>query len=91
MSSIIAFFTTGPGKVVVGWLLNKLWSFADSTVRDALAKAQWESHVKKTLDEYAKVIEEAKTKASDGLTDEERDEIRKKKTELEEALINNRP
>ena len=91
MSSIIAFFTTGPGKVVVGWLLNKLWSFADSAVRDALAKAQWESHVKKTLDEYSKVIEEAKVKAIDGLTDEEKDEIRKKKTELEEALIYNRP
>lgn len=91
MGALTAFFTSGPGKAILGWLLNRLWGMADNAIRDALAKSQWESHVKKTLEEYEKVIEDAKVKAQDGLTDEEKEEIRKKKSDLEESIFNGRP
>lgn len=76
------------GQAFANYILAKLWGLVSDAVKDGLAKQRWQEHVKKTLADYEKVIEEARTKAADGLTEEEKAEIRKKKTELEESLFN---
>lgn len=73
---------------MLSYVLSKIWNMVNDAVKDGLAKQRWQEHVKKTLADYEKVIEEARTKAADGLTEEEKAEIRKKKTELEESLFN---
>lgn len=73
---------------MLSYVMSKIWGMVSDAVKDGLAKQRWEARVKKTLADYEKVIEEAKIKAADGLTDEEKDEIRRKKTELEESLFN---
>ena len=76
-------------KAVVSWLLNKLWSWASEEIKDALSRQRAEEHIRKVLGDYEKVLEEAKEKAKDGLTEEEKNEIRQKKIALEQSLINN--
>ena len=79
---------TGLLNSLRGFVLKRLWSLADTAIKDIIAKNHWESHIKTVLADYEKVIEEAKVKASDGLTEEEKNEIRQKKTDLEKLLIN---
>lgn len=91
VSFIIKIFTTPTGQAILTWLVPKIWKYVSDEVKDYLSNDRWEDHVKDTLAKYDAVIEEARIKAQDGLTEEEKNEIRRKKIELEESLINSRP
>jgi hypothetical protein len=74
--------------MVLSWLLGNIWKVASDEMKSAFADNQIRAHVKLVLADYEKVIEEARVKGLDGYTEEEKADIRKKKTELEERLMN---
>lgn len=82
-------------QALIGYILSFLWKKAEEAIREGLIKAEadklYRDHVKDVLSSYEKVIKEAEEKAKDGLTKEEIEEIRRKKIELEERLINEVP
>ena len=87
MPAIIAFFGTTIGKFILSWVLEKVWGIASTETKDLFAKNKMDEHIHGLLAQYELVIEEARVKALDGLTKDEIDEIRKKKIELENKLI----
>lgn len=88
---IIKIFSNPASQAALSWLATKIWNYISDKVKDDLSKERWSEYVKEVLSKYDKVIEEARIKAIDGLTEEEKNEIRRKKIELETELINNRP
>lgn len=92
MQAIIAILvsvaSTKAGQTVLMWLFSLVWKYASSEVKDKISQDQIQRHIKDVLAEYEKVIEDARLKGLDGYTEIEKEEIRKKKTELEERLMN---
>lgn len=95
MAWLLTFITnlgsTKAGQAFLTWLAQQIWGYVSSEIKDQLARGQWEQSVKEILVEYEKVIHEAQEKAKDGLTEDEKNEIRKKKIELETKLLNSGP
>lgn len=90
MSLMVTVGSTKTGQVFYTWLAQKIWGYVTDEVKQKLAEKQWETNVKDILVKYEKVIAEAQEKAKDGLTEEEKNEIRKKKIALETELLNSR-
>jgi|GEM_PF-4612533 len=82
--------STKAGQAMISWLASKLWNYASDKVRKELAENEWEKHVKDILTKYDAVIDLAAEKAKDGLTEEEKNDIRQKKIALETELLNAR-
>jgi hypothetical protein len=90
--SIIATLgSTRAGQVFLTWLAQQIWGYVAAEVKKTLAKGEWEQNVKEVLAQYEAVIHEAQEKAKDGLTEDEKNEIRRKKIELETKLLNSGP
>jgi hypothetical protein len=83
--------STSAGQVFLTWLASKIWGFVSDEMKNQLAQGHWESHVKDVLAKYDAVINDAHEKAKDGLTEEEKNEIRNKKIALELELLNSQP
>ena len=83
--------STTAGQAFLTWLASNIWKYVSNEVKTSLSRYHWENHVKEVLAKYEQVINEAHEKAKDGLTEEEKNEIRKKKIDLETELLNSRP
>jgi hypothetical protein len=83
--------STAAGQSFLTWLASKIWGFVNDEMKNQLAKSHWELHVKDVLKKYDDVINYAHEKAKDGLTEEEKNEIRQKKVALETELLNSQP
>lgn len=92
MPSIVLWFTTNPlGSYLLKWALEKIWGLISEQGKEEFLHQKVKSHVVSNLDKYEKIIVEANELAKDGLTEDEKNEIRRKKIEVELDLINNRP
>lgn len=87
---LIGILTSPTGGKLLSWLLNYLWGKASPTIKDQFSQGPLREHIKKILGDYEKVVLDAQAQMNDGtpLTAEEIAEIRRKKIELEERLIN---
>lgn len=81
-------FNSSVGKMLLNFLLNKLWKYITESQKDALFEEKLQKHIKEKLSEYEKVIELANAMAKDGLSEDEKNEIRKRKIEIETSLVN---
>ena len=85
---IVQIGSSAAGRSFLTWLASRIWGYVDDTIKNELSREHWVSHVKDVLAKYDAVIEEAHEKAKDGLTEEEKNEIRSKKIALETELLN---
>lgn len=78
------------GQMIVSWLLSWAWSKAEAGLKDYLANDHLKGMIKDTLAEYERLVlsVDAKQDAGVPLSKEEEDEVRRKKIELEERLLN---
>lgn len=78
-------------KWVLSWLATKLWTWASDTLKEQWAKQEaqkrLDSHIKEQLARYEEAIKYGQELAKDGLTNDEKELIRKKKIEVERDLI----
>lgn len=81
-------FNSSIGKMLLNFLLNKLWKYITESQKDALFEEKLQKHIREKLAEYEKIIELANTLAKDGLSEDEKNEIRKRKIEIETSLVN---
>lgn len=89
MTGLIAFLTNSMlGKAVLNFLLNNLWGLATKAAKEELARKTFEEVLKVHLKAYDDVVAWANEISKDGLTEEEKNEIRKRKIEIEKAIIN---
>ncbi len=88
---IVSFLASAAGQKIITWLAKLAWDFASKETKEVIAGKQLDKFVKDKLAEYEAIIEEARVKGLDGYTQEEIDEITKKKIALELALINGMP
>lgn len=85
---LIKFAQSSIGEALIAWLGPKLWALLSKKSKDIISKDHLKDHIKATLAEYDKASDEARAMGVDGYTPEEIEIIRKKKTELEERLMN---
>jgi len=92
-SFLASVFSSSAGKSLASWILSKLWGYASSEMQDYLAHQRWEKHLKVNLEKYEKLILEYDNKIDSGqtLTEEEINELRRKKIEIEKDIINAKP
>ena len=89
---LLGTFAASPtGQKILLWLAKLAWDFATEKTKETIARKQLEKIVNVKLAEYEAIIEEARVKGLDGYTQEEIDEITKKKIDLELALVNGMP
>lgn len=82
---------TSSGQSLVSWLIKFLWEKASAPIREEIAKEKLKTYIAGVLADYEKAVKDATEKAKDGLTPEEIEEIRRKKIEIEERLMNGNP
>lgn len=73
---------------ILQYVLVFIWKKAEEAIKDKLVQEQVEKRVREALDDYEKIIMEAQELAKNGLTEEEKNAIRKKKIELEKRIFN---
>lgn len=78
-------------KWVLSWLASKLWTLASDTLKDQWAKQEarrkLDDHIRQQLERYEEAVKYGQELAKDGLTDAEKQAIRKRKIEIERDLI----
>jgi hypothetical protein len=85
---IVFLFKSQLGKMLMSFLFKKLWQYIDDMEKDKLLEEKLKTHIKEKLTEYEKIIEQANEMAKDGLSEDEKAEIRKRKIDVETSIIN---
>ena len=80
--------TSSIGKSLLTFLINKIWKYADTNIRKEIAKRELEKEISSLIKEYDEVVLWAESLKKDGLTEEEKNEIRKRKIAIESGIIN---
>lgn len=88
---LLTILASEAGQKIITWLAKLLWNFASDKTKTVIADKHLKEFIKNKMAEYAAVIEEARVKGLDGYTQEEIDEITRKKIEIELALANGMP
>lgn len=88
IATFFRFAASTPGQAILMWLFNLIWRIAKPATKAAIARGEMQKHIQLVLAEYELVIADAQIKGADGWTEEEKEEIRRRKTELEERLMN---
>lgn len=87
---IIRIGATSSGQIFLSWVLSKIWSVVEDKIKEEVAKDKINTAVAKALAEYEQVIHDQNLMAVDGLTEEEKNEIRRRKAAAQAAIINAR-
>lgn len=95
MSWIIGVLTTlsssKAGQETLLWLASLLWKFLKDAQKEIVADVEIKKMVNKALDEYEKVLKDQNAMSIDGLTEDEKNEIRRRKIAIQTGVFNNRP
>lgn len=87
---IIKIFSNPAGQAALTWLGGKIWARLNEAAQAELSKKHVEEAVKKAMEDYEKVLEDQIVLAKDGLSDDEKNEIRRRKAEAQARIINAR-
>lgn len=87
---IIKIGATSSGQAFLAWVLGKIWNVVDDKIKDAMAKDRVNVAVAKALEDYEQIIKDQNLMAADGLTEEEKNEIRRRKAAAQASIINAR-
>lgn len=88
---IIKIGSTSAGQAFLAWILGKIWNVVDDKIKDATAKDRVNKAVAKALEDYEQIIKDQNLMAADGLTEEEKNEIRRRKAKAQSDIVNARP
>lgn len=88
---IIKIGATSSGQIFLSWVLSKIWDVVEDRIKNEVAKDKINDAVAKALAEYEQVLIDQNIMAVDGLTEEEKNEIRKRKAKAQSDIINARP
>lgn len=89
MQSLILWFTTSaPGKALITLLIQILWKYGTAEVTEKLSKERLRDFVEDQLKKHEEIVKWAEGLKADGLTEEEKNEIRRRKIEIEKAIVN---
>lgn len=88
---IIRIGATSSGQAFLAWILSKVWDVVSDEIKDRTAKDRVEKAVAKALEDYEQIIKDQNLMAADGLTEEEKNEIRRRKAKAQADIVNARP
>ncbi len=88
---IIRIGASSSGQAFLSWIVVKIWAIAEEKFKKEVAKDQIEKAVAKALADYEQVLIDQNLMAVDGLTEEEKNEIRRRKAKTQTDIINIRP
>lgn len=91
VNALIKIASNPAGQAALSWLVGHIWNLLNDKFKKEIAKNDVEKMIKESLDEYEKVLEKQRVLSLDGLTDEEKNEIRKAKIAIQVGIFNNRP
>lgn len=88
---ILKIGSTAPGQAFLSWVVTRAWDVITEKSRKEIAKRELDAAITKALADYEQVIKDQNLLAADGLTEEEKNEIRKRKAKIQSSIVNMRP
>ena len=87
---LLKVFSNPAGQALLTWLGGKIWDKLSEEAREVIAKNEMQKAVKNALEELDKITEDQIELSKDGLSDQEKEQIRRRKAAAQARILNAR-